>query len=327
MQNKFRCPKDYDSLYKKNLNKFYPIYQESISFINDINVMFARINSNYEFDSSKIENIHSNLEITCNFVQDILKTKFNDELLELFQKMTIEDKVRYYDADSKLLSNIYDGGLGFLCVCEGTFDENIILAPLENDLTDVSSLIHEVVHFYKNDQQTQHGKIAFGLLCETLPIYSEFLTAEYFRDHYGNKTAFYSDFIQRYELINDYSSILQMVDYNYEDIEYDCAIFEKFQYDLPFLLAANLYYQHKNNPEETRKRIKKFGSLLGKSDFNELLGSLNLQVRMNNNKLYFLKDGFTKLISSYETILKEYHQGFENAVISENKKCYQKKRN
>ena len=154
--------------------------------------------------------------------------------------------------------------MGFGCVVDTISSRISINAPLENTINDVFGLVHEVSHLYKFVYKYRKENVAFMLLGEVIPIYSELLTYEYLIENYGNRTSFYNEILEKFDSTKMYT-------YNQFDKETcDRINVGQFKYSLGFIIALYLYDRHKIDPYTTEVDILNYALKLGKVDFNKL---------------------------------------------------------
>lgn len=301
---------------KREIQKYNQIYKESLDTFKGVYNKIKKINDKYLFDDDKISYFNVDVQTTYMLALDIVYQKVNFLLAESFKDMCHRDKIKFYDAYSYELYKKYrDEGFG--CVVDTDEDHVCIIAPLSNDISDVFGLVHEVSHFYKKEiidkNVTNNAKVAYELLVELIPVYSELLTYEYLIERYGNRTSFYGDLFERFDGIIPYTE--QELD------EKTCYRINKenFKYDLAFIIALYLYDKHKIDPDVVEVNIFEFSSKLGKADFNQLMSILKVPIRIENDKIYFLKNGLEELLESYKNNLISFADNFDKAVKREEK--------
>lgn len=292
--------------------EYYRVYTKSLDTIKDVYDKIEKINEKYPYDQEKIYYFDVDVQTTYMLALNVLGQKINLLLVDFLKNLNHKDCVKFYDANSYKMFEKYQD-VGFGCVADTISSRISINAPLENTINDVFGLVHEVSHLYKFVYKYRKENVAFMLLGEVIPIYSELLTYEYLIENYGNRTSFYNEILEKFDSTKMYT-------YNQFDKETcDRINVGQFKYSLGFIIALYLYDRHKIDPYTTEVDILNYALKLGKADFNQLMSILKVPIRIDNDKIYFTKNGLEELLKTYESNLISFVDNFNKAVKREEK--------
>ena len=314
MSNKFTYPKFYKSLEKKNLNANYSVYDDSRDTIKSLVQGMGACNEKYDFEEQYIMQYPMPLEKSVAIARTIVKQEFGNSLLYKFDELNYTDKVKFYNGFSEYLCDYYDHGNGFCCSPNTKLEKQFLYAPVIDEIDDVISIMHEVCHFAICNESTKTGELAYELLAELIPLYSEFLVLNYFQKQIPNSTSYYETVFERYNAVSDYYEALKDVDYRLDEIPYTIRNFEELQYDLALLCASKLYYEYQQDPDTVRLKIDYFCNSLRYEDFNILMKILDMPVRIQKTRIYFQTGGLEELLYYYQRVLEEIYDDYQNAL-------------
>lgn len=320
----FKFPVGYSSFEKKHFNQYYSIYQNSQDFIKSLFSSMGKINVNYQFDIRKIEFCPVSLDTIYFLVRDILSKEFNFYLLNLFDEMVKKNRIFFFDGNSTELFEKY-GNRGFFCGFEkylgketpvyygkksNSFLSEYIYAPILEEVNDIWGIIHEINHFSSSDSCTNRGLLSAKVIWETLPIYSEFITLNYFLEHFPNQSCYFGFLMNRYDTITDWNEQFLETDYDFSKCEYEVEIFEEFKYLLGLLIASKLFYDYNLDPDGARYEYNFFANCLMEEDLNYIMKEIDMPIRLCNQTLTFTKNGLEKCMFYYEWALKYVHKHY-----------------
>lgn len=328
----FKFPKGYPVWYKKYYQKYYPLYQNSQDFIKSLFFSMGKINDFYPFDIREADCCPVSLDTICMIVKDILKTEFDPSLAKKFTEMVNQNRIFFFDGNSDTLCEKYDedfccgkedyiGRMTPIYPVEKTNDSflGFIYAPLLEEVDDVWGLVHEMNHISCLDLLTERPSSS-NLNDETLPIYSEFVTLNYFLEHFSNHNSYYYTLMDRYDTITDLDERLMEKNYDFSKCENEIEIFEEFIYLLGLLIASKLFYDYNQDPYQARGEYNFLINNLMECDFNCIMKEINIPIRLLNETLSFTKGGLETCLFYYEWALKYVHKNYMETQKRKNKR-------
>lgn len=318
MKNNFTFSKGNDKIYRKTSNYFYPLFINSHDFIVSLFSNMSNINKNNPCEIDYLKPLYIPFEHMGYLVRNTLKNNFHPTLLEKYNLFCYCDLIKFYDAYDEQLRQKYDQNIGAVCQQNENMLESYIYIPCTGEICDVLSVIHEIHHFATGSYSEE--VVGLQLLTEVLPILSEFITCNYFIEHYGHHPSYFEIIFERYDKINQINSQLEQVDYDFDKYQYDIEIYEEFLYCMATLITSKLFYDYKHDPETTMCNYNFLVNHLGVSDFNFIMKNVNVPIRLENGELHFQKKGLEKLMSYYEWTTKFMVDQYQISLKQSNQK-------
>ena len=282
MRDNFIFEREIRSKDKKYYRYFYPIHCSVKPEVERLfSEMAKRLDGLFlEDDAIRIDTLSLELENTIFLVQDILKTRFPNCFLELFETLNRQDVIKFYDFDSDYLTWCYDNGRGNCNYVSQYLDDCFLYLTLQNEFYDVANLIHELSHFVIGDFQEY---FAWTYLGELLPIFSEFVVFDYAIEHFPNHPTIFFQLCERYKEILETLEFSKTKEHYTDTYDY----YDRSNYAFCFLLASFLYEKYLNYPEKTMDKIMKFSKGYGVLHFNRLMEILGVKLKYYDGKLHY----------------------------------------
>lgn len=298
-------------LSKQDRNFYRYFYSFYISLLSEIQQLF-KITGSRKFDLIQDEKdnydmIPLEIDNVLFITQDILRKKFPQYFIEIYQLLNKLDRIRFYDADSLLLEEKYDKGMGPCCIVNKYINNSYLYLPLLGEIHDVFSLIHEIAHFMIGGFNEQ---IASHYLSECIPIFSEFITLDYCLEHFKGHPCVFETLHGRYsELIGTKQFLEKNKDYI---LTFD--LFDRSRYAINLLLSSKLYYEYLKDKESTMKKIESFIDGIGILHFNRLMEILDVKIKYHNDELRYEPEELEKLYQTFDEVCKIMDEKYKETL-------------
>ena len=313
----------YEIKQAKRDRRFYRcFYSFHISLLSEIQQLF-KITGSRKFDLIQDEKdnydmIPLEIDNVLFITQDILRKKFPQYFLEIYQLLNKLDRIRFYDEDSLLLEEKYDKGAGPCCIVNKYINNIYLYLPLSGEIYDVFSFVHELSHFMIGGFDE---KIASHYLSECIPIFSEFITLDYCLEHFKGHPCIFEFLHGRYsELIGTKQFLEKKKDY-----KLTFAFFERSVYAINLLLSSKLYSEYLKDKVSAMKKIEKFIDGIGILHFNRLMEILDVKIKYYNGQLRYETGELEKLYQTFDEVCKIMDEKYkETLTIYEEQKKLKK---